>query len=314
MRAYFLMGLAFTPAHALAEAPQVLTDMPVTASLVQQVMGNERNVDSLLDAQSDPHDFQLRPSQAKALQDTDLLVWIGPEMTIWLADAANTLGADRQMQLLHQPGTHLRQFGSSEDDHSHTDEDHEGEDHHHDHEDGHEHTGTDPHAWLDPKNGQLWLTLIAERLAQMDPENAETYRDNAAAAAETIESLDAEITTELAGSTEQPFVTFHDAYGYFTDHYGMPAAITVSIGDASAPSASRIREVREMIDGSGATCALTEAGQSPRMIEAVIDGTDLQTGGEISPNGAKIDAGPMLYQEILRQLSQRISACSDMQK
>lgn len=314
MRAYFLMGLTLMPAQALAEAPEVLTDMPVTASLVQQVMGSEGNVVSLLDAQSDPHDFQLRPSQARALQDTDLLVWMGPEMTIWLDDAANTLGEGRQMQLLHQSGTHLRQFGGGEDDQSHAGEDHGGESHDHVHEVGHDHAGIDPHAWLDPKNGQLWLALIAERLGELDPENAAIYRENAATAAESIRALDAEIAAELVGAKDHPFVTFHDAYGYFTDHYEMPAAITVAIGDASTPSASRLREVREMIDESEARCAFPEAGQSPRMIETVIAGNDLQAGEEISPNGAEIDAGSMLYQDILRQLAQRISACFDTQK
>ena len=115
MRAHILLGtallsLAQFPMAAMAEPPRIVTDMPVTASLAAQVLGDLGQPVSLTEQGADPHDFQLRPSQARALQDAGLLIWMGPEMTIWLEDAASQLGDDRQMQLLHQPGTHLREY------------------------------------------------------------------------------------------------------------------------------------------------------------------------------------------------------------
>ena len=107
MRPEFLLSFALLATPTLAEVPAIVADTPVTASLVQQVLGDLGQPVLLLDKGADPHDFQLRPSQARALQDAGLLIWMGPEMTVWLADAADLLGEDRQMQLLHQPGTHL---------------------------------------------------------------------------------------------------------------------------------------------------------------------------------------------------------------
>lgn len=315
MRAHILLGMALFPLSAMAEPPNVVTDMPVTASLVQQVAGDLIRVEALLDAGSDPHDFQLRPSQARALQDAGLLIWMGPEMTIWLNDAASAIGESRQMQLLHQPGTRLRDYadGDSHDhDHGHDhdhDHDHDHE-HEHEHDDGHNHGPLDPHAWLDPDNGKLWLGQIAEQLAERDPDNAATYRANAQTAAASLTELDARIAAQLAPARDHPFIAFHDAYGYFTDHFGLPQAITVSIGDASAPSASRLRLVKDQIAGSGARCAFTEAGHSERLIETAIEGLTLTMGGQISPVGHDLPAGPELYGEILSQLSGRISACA----
>lgn len=302
MRAHILLGLALFPLPALAAPPQLVTDMPVTASLVQQVVGDKGEVQPLLDGGSDPHDFQLRPSQARVLQDAGLLIWMGPEMTVWLNDAAMALGEARQMQLLHHPGTHIRD-DSAGDSHDHG-ADH---DHHHDHD----HGAIDPHAWLDPDNGKLWLGQIAERLSELDPENATTYRANAAVAAADLTALDAEIAEQLAPARERPFVAFHDAYGYFTDHFALPAAVTVAIGDASAPSAARLKLVQDEIRQSGASCAFAEAGHSDRMIETATEGLSLTMAGEISPTGSKLLAGPTLYRDILRQLSGRISACAE---
>lgn len=329
MRAHILLGLALFPLSAAAEPPRIVTDMPVTASLVTQVLGDLGNAELLLDQSSDPHDFQLRPSQAQALQEAELLIWMGPEMTVWLEDAASQLGADHQMQLLHQPGTVLREYAeagaddhdhAAEDEHDHGDHDHEEEatgdhDDHSDHAnethgDGHDHGAFDPHAWLDPDNGALWLGLIAERLAEADPDNAGTYRANAAVATEVLSALDTQLQQELAPARALPFVSFHDAYGYFTDHFGLPEAVTVAIGDASAPSAARLQEVRARIEASSARCAFTEVGHSPRMIATAVEGLGLIMGGEISPTGVDIEEGSMLYGELLTQLAGQVSACA----
>ena len=301
MRAHILLGLALFPLAAMAEPPRIVTDMPVTASLAAQVLGDLGSGEALLDAGSDPHDFQLRPSQARALQDAGLLIWMGPEMTVWLADAADLLGEDRQMQLLHQPGTHLREYAET------------GEAAAHDHGDGHDHDHDhgplDPHAWLDPDNGALWMGLIAERLAGIDPENAATYRANAKAATEALARDAALMTDELRPAQAHPFVSFHDAYGYFTEHFGLPQAVTVAIGDASAPSAARLQQARARIEASGARCYFAEAGHSPRMLDTATEGLDLKQGETISPTGVDLDAGPMLYSEILKQLADRIMGC-----
>ena len=50
----------------------------------------------------------------------------------------------------------------------------------------------DPHAWLDPENGKVWLAAIADALAAADPDHADAYRANAAAGASEIDAAAAE--------------------------------------------------------------------------------------------------------------------------
>ena len=297
MRPEFLLSFALLATPTLAEVPAIVADTPVTASLVQQVLGDLGQPVLLLDKGADPHDFQLRPSQARALQDADLLIWVGPELTPWLDRAATQIAPQKQLSLL--PASPVKRSYDAAAAHDH--DDHSAEDH--------DHASLDPHAWLDPQNGAAWLDAIAARLAEADPDHAATYRANAEAAQTTLADRDAALTQLLAPAKGKPLVTFHDAYGYFTDHYGLTPAIAVTLGDATAPSAARIREVQDQITATGAVCAFPEATQPTRLIEDLTAGTNLRIGEALSPEGAELDIGAGLYGALLDQMGQRIAAC-----
>ena len=82
---------------ALAEVPAVVTDIAPVHALVAMVMGDLGTPVLLLDKGADPHDFQLRPSQAQAVATAGLVVWIGPQMsTCTRSPGAVTRGAARR--------------------------------------------------------------------------------------------------------------------------------------------------------------------------------------------------------------------------
>lgn len=307
-------------APARADAPSVITDIPAVGSLVAQVMGTLGTPTVLMETGGDPHHYQLRPSQAAKVQSADLLFWIGPELTPWLTNAASGLAADDSIALLAVPGTHLREYaGDGDDDDDH---DHEGHDHEHEHEheghdhaheghehDGHVHTGHDPHAWLDPANGQVWLKTIADTLSQHDPDNAATYQANAAQGAAEIAAQDSQIAAELKPVSDKRFVVFHDAYGYFTEHYGLQPAIAVSLGDASAPSAARLTEIKNQIVQEGAVCAFPEVNHDPRLLAAVTEGSKVREGAALDPSGSGQAVTAALYGQILGKIGGSLVEC-----
>ncbi|MDO5620441.1 MAG: zinc ABC transporter substrate-binding protein [Paracoccus sp. (in: a-proteobacteria)] len=295
-RSACLLPLLLLTSPALAEPLRIVTDTEMTASLVRMVGGDLVAPVALMPQGGDPHHYQLRPSQAGALQDADLLVWVGPELTPWLERARDGLAKGDNLALLTVPGTRLRDWDGSE---AHTD--------HHDHD--HSHDGIDPHAFLDPGNGQLWLSGIAEALAKQDGANASTYRANADTGRALLTTLDAELATQMAPLADQGFVVFHDAYGYFTNHYGMRPAMALALGDATPPSAARLARLRADLAANHATCAFPEANHNPRQIEAFVAGTDLRIGAALDPSGAALPAGADLYPQILRQMAQVLHDC-----
>lgn len=315
-----LGGIALA-SPALADVPRIVTDTPVAGALVQQVLGDLGQPEILLDTGGDPHNYQLRPSQARSLQSADLLIWIGPELSPWLARTAGAMTDGSAIALLATPQTELRDFGSAApetDDHDHGDHDHEAHDHDaHDHADdheaedhaGHDHAGIDPHAWLDPENGKRWLTAIADLLAERDPQNAASYRANADQGIARIAELDASLGALLAPLRDRQIAVFHDAYGYFTAHYGLKPAIAVSLGDASQLSAARLKEVQSAIARENVACAFPEANHDPKLLHVALEGTGTRLGAALDPEGVTLERNAGLYPAILENLGRSIAGC-----
>ena len=226
---------ALMSSTALADVPNVAVDIAPVHSLVARVMQDVGAPDLIIRSGASPHDYRLRPSEAKALQDANLVIWMGKELTPWMEDAVKTLSTEAAiLTLLEKDETTLLEFRESvlfeEHDHDdHNDKDHaetedQGHDDHDDHSDKdhaetedqdhdeHAHGAHDPHAWLSPKNAKIWLNLIAAQLSTADPDNASTYFVNAAAAVTEIDTLMADVSTMLDPIRGNSFIVFHDAY------------------------------------------------------------------------------------------------------
>lgn len=297
-----LIATALSMPAAQAAVPDVVTDIPPVHALVSQVMGNLGTPALLLTKGASEHDFQLRPSQARDLEQAELVVWIGPELTPWLDRALSGLGSARTLALLDAPATERRAF-SEDGAHIH-DGDAHGDEAHGDHGD------TDPHAWLDPTNAALWLGLIADELSALDPENAAIYAANAEQARAGLAALDASIAARLAPVKDRPIVVYHDAYGYFAAHYGLQIFGSIALGDASAPGAAKLSDLQHSLASGQVTCLFPEAQHDPALAERLIEGTSLRLGPALDPVGSTLTPGPQAYADLLGALAGGITGCA----
>jgi zinc transport system substrate-binding protein len=306
---FAIASLVATP--ALAEVPAVVTDIAPVHSLVAMVMGDLGAPVLLLDKGADPHDFQLRPSQAQAVAEAGLVVWIGPAMSPWLdraLDGTGTQGA--QLALLAAPGTEARAYDDEVAAHDHAEHDHDNgaEEAEHDHgDDDHHHDGPDPHAWLDPHNAGTWAGLIAAELARLDPANAATYAANADAAQARIQALDLGIAARLAPVQDRPFVVFHDAFGYFAAHYGLAPAGAIAAGDATSPGAQRLRDLTAT--AAGTVCIFPEVNHDADLAAQMAETSGARLGEPLDPEGVALTPGPDLYAALMTGLADRLVAC-----
>ena len=293
----------------LAAPPKVVTDIPPVQSLAAAVMGDLGVPDLLLDKGADPHHFQLRPSQATALSKADLVLWVGPDLTPWLQRALNGIGPEGEsIELIEAPGTYRRKF------------DHAGHAHHHEAdgeadapETGHEDLDlagdVDPHAWLEPENARVWVLRIAGELAELDPADAMTYEANANAALESITQAEAEARALLAPVGDAKLMVFHDAYGYFAEHYGLDIVGAISAGDAADPGAARLSALKSQISDEGIACIIPEAQHEPAYVKALVEGTTARIGRPLDPSGSTLEPGPALYPTLLTGLARAIADC-----
>lgn len=324
MRYIISLGFAsFLAAGAsMAEVPRVVTDIHPVHALVAQVMGDRGEPALLLGRGADEHAFQLRPSQAAALAEADVVFWVGPELTPWLERALDGVPADvAQVELLAAAGVVTQGYGEAAGHAAHAGEEgHAAEEGHaereahaegeaHAGEEAHGHDGVDPHAWLSPTNAVVWLGVIAAELSRLDPENAGVYAANAAAAAAEIAALDAEVTALLAPLADQPIVVFHEAFGYFSAHYGLQIAGSVAEGDAAAPGAARMVALRDLVAAGGAVCVFPEVQHDPALMAQLVEGTEARIGGALDPVGSSLEPGAGLYRALLVGMATVIADC-----
>lgn len=316
----YIIALLLTSTAALGQVPKVVTDIQPVQSLAAAVMEGLGTPEVLLDRGASPHSFQMRPSQAAAVASADLVIWIGPELAPWMDAAVDGRPEGAAvLGLLAAEGTHHRQFVEGEDEHDEAGHDHEEAAHDHDHgeaghdhgEDDHDHhhSGTDPHAWLDPDNGKLWLGLIAAELSRLDPENAATYAANATAAAAAIDAADAGAKALLDPVKALPFVAFHDAYGYFAEHYGLDVEGTIALGDAASPGARHLTELRATMQAGQTLCIFPEAQHDPALVDQMAEATGARVGGALDPEGSTLEPGPGLYPALIIGLAGTFAAC-----
>jgi len=136
---------------AYADAPKVAVDIAPVHSLVARVMDGVGTPDLVVQPGASPHEYSLRPSEASALQNADLVFWIGPDLTPWLTDTIETLAQDAAVTaLLESDGTIELEFREGALFEAHNHDDHED---HEDHADEDGHKGHDDHADEDGHKG-----------------------------------------------------------------------------------------------------------------------------------------------------------------
>lgn len=347
------MTIAFAPAAAAAlllgaaaqAAPKVVADIAPIHSIAAAIMAGVAEPALIVRPGASEHDYALRPSEAAALADAEIVVWVGPSLTPWLADPLEALAPDAlRVTLDAAPGVRLLNaraggpfephahdhghghgdeghdhahddHGHEEDghahDHDHAHDDHAHDDHDHDHDhahDGHDASTIDPHLWLDPENAVAIASILAETLGAADPANAPAYAVNSADFAARTAALGAEIEARLAPLRDRGFFVFHDAYQYFEDRFDLPAAGSIALSDAEAPRAPRIAEIRERLATEDIACVFSEPQFEPKLVATLIEGQEIRTGA-LDPVGAGLEPGPNLYPELLRGLADGLAAC-----
>jgi zinc transport system substrate-binding protein len=304
MRLTSIVFAAFLASPVLADTPSVVTDIAPVHALVARVMQGIGSPELILRPGASPHGYALRPSDARAMQNADLIVWVGPSLTPWLENPLATLSESAtQIHLMDLPGATVLPnrtdavFAESTDN---------GHDHGHDHD--HDSSGDDPHLWLDPQNAKVWTTAIAGALAQADPENAPLYLNNAETARSELDQLIADIRETLAPVHDLRFTVFHDAFQYFEARFDLHSTGAISDSDAASPSAARIAVLRREAQAQAVTCVFTEPQFNADVVAAIFEGTGVAT-TVLDPMGSHLDIGPALYPQLMRDLARNIAAC-----
>ena len=292
---------------------KVVTSIKPVHSLVAAVMQGVGTPDLIVEGAGSPHTYALKPSQAKQLQEADLVFWMSHDLEAFLEKSIDGIATKAvSVPLMESRGLMTLGFreGGAFDDHGHDEHDKDDDHDHekHDDHDEHDHGEVDPHVWLDPENAKAMVHEIEEALAKADPANAATYESNAEAVMAKLDSLVAEIDSELQPVKGRGYIVFHDAYQYFENRFGVSAIGSITVSPEVLPGAERISDLQEKVRSLDATCVFSEPQFEPKLVATVTENTNART-GVLDPLGTAIDKGPNLYFTLIRNMASSLKNC-----
>jgi zinc/manganese transport system substrate-binding protein len=261
------------------ERPNVVATTNILGDVVENLVGDEVDVVTIMPIGADPHDFQASAQQVAEIGEADILVVNGGRFEEGLLDVIEAAKADGVVVFEALSAVETIEFGEGGHDHGdedHSDEDHGDEDHaeEDDHGDEHDHEGADPHFWTDPGRMALVADAIAKFLgANVEGVDAEALIASAGAYVAELEALDTEVAETLAPIDEdrRVLVTNHDSLGYFADRYGFEVAGTVipSGSNTDGSSAQELAELAEVIQDEGVPAIFAETTASSDLAQTL---------------------------------------------
>lgn len=208
---------------------ELVVSMRPLALIAREIVDPDTPV-RVLARSGDPHHYAPTVSDRAALERARLAIWLGPEMEAVLAKQMALLPAERQLPLLAAGGYEYQ--GASAD---------------------------DAHLWLRPRNAAVMAAHMAERLAALQPQRAQTYRERARNFSRAMANLQKVQNRALWAYRGVPIAVTHDAYGHF---FG-PAGIDTRALSDSGHGRRGARTLLEL-QGAGDGCLFGEAPANDR--------------------------------------------------
>ena len=310
-----------------SETTGVITTIQPINSLVRAVIGNTGKTISLIPAEVSPHEYKLKPSDTKKLQNANIIFFVSDHLESSVTKVFKNLPKNiKIINLMEDAGIkhlairdneawerHDHHHGHGDhDDHDkhakkHDDHDHDKHAKKHDDHDDHE-KEDDVHIWLSPDNAVKIIKKINKELSLYFPENAETYDKNANQMIKEINQLKVELKKELSGIKDKPYIVFHDAYQYFETSFGLNAAGSVALEGDIASSPKQISIIKDKIVKLKASCVFKEPQFDSKLVKIVVEGTNAQI-GTLDPLGVNIKSGENFYLQLLKNMAKSLKDC-----
>jgi manganese/iron transport system substrate-binding protein len=252
-----------TPAPVDSNRPKVVATSSVLCDITEKIAQDTVDLTCLIPAGTDPHAYQPKPSDRKAIEQANLILYNGYGFEadlIKLIESTQKSAPKVAVGEIAVP----KPLKGEPDDHKHS----AGEKAHA----NHDHGAFDPHVWHDAKNGVRMVEVVQNQLKKISPNKAETYSNNAEQMTRKLTQLDSWIQSQISTipAQQRKLVTTHDAIGYYATAYGIPIEGALQgISTEEKPTARRVKELVGEIKRANVPTIFSEATINPKLIETV---------------------------------------------
>lgn len=115
-----------------------------------------------------------------------------------------------------------------------------------------------PHVWVSISNAIIEVKNLGKAMETFDPLHAELYRNNTSTYVSKLTALREKMQSELAPYKGRQIITFHEAFAYFAQEFGLTVVAVVERNPGSEPSAKELAETIDVVRNTGIGALFTE--------------------------------------------------------
>lgn len=286
-----VLGLTACAVPGGSGKPHVVVTTNILGDVVENVLGDQADVTTLMPPNADPHSTEISARQAAEMGDADLVVSNGLGLEEGLQQHVDRAADAGVPQLVAGDEIEVVPYASG---------DAEGT--------------PDPHFWTDPARMVDVVDALETAAAEIDGIDVEQLADDAAAYRTTLEDLDVEMVDafETIPAERRALVTNHHVFGYLADRFDFRVVGAAIPGGTTlaAPSAADLRDLSRAITSSGVPTIFAESSQPDRLVQVLADEADITVDvvelftESLTEEGGGADS----YLSMMRTNTQRIAA------
>ena len=238
--------------------------------IAKEIGGNNTVVTSVIPIGVEPHDWEITPQQIPDITQADMIIYNGIGFDSWLGKKEqfrNSFLVDisKDLQLIKLGKQESENIKSTDQIYDHT-------------------SRYDSHIWLDPILVKNISKTISNALIKLDPNNTKAYEQNTENFNQQLDALDTLIKKSLANCELQDFITFHEAFQYFANRYGLNQHAVHGLASEGEILPQQIVKTISLAKDLGIDTIYSEELKDPRLS---------QTLAEEIPNGKVLLLSPI---------------------
>jgi ABC-type Zn uptake system ZnuABC Zn-binding protein ZnuA len=250
--------------QARAAKIRVSSFSSILTEVATQVGGDRVEVTGHVKPGTDPHDFEPRASDLKAVSNADLVLlsakhlegYVGKLRDVTKARIVEVGDSFPSLKLTVQHGDHT-------------------------------HDGEDPHWWHSVKNIERAAKVVRDELTKISPADKAVFTANYESYVAKLETLQRWVQAKVAElpRNQRKLVTNHDAFGYFAKEYGFTVMAIAGLSKNDQPGSKKVADLIGQIKAAGVKAVFSEDVANPKVIQEITRETGAKFGGELASDG-----------------------------